>query len=157
MQCCTMVEWSQFITFASSRVHWRGSLWINVLTMFIKPRKSFLSWSVTNVKTILLKTRKQFLSCSLWWHCPHTRRKCFWPPPLLSPLCWTQKEEYVGNVPMLHSLPQGRTGYGPVTSPNSAQPFRRRRLCGDCEMSTAVGWGGKEGISRAGGSELEDK
>ena len=31
-KCRTMVEWSQFITFASSRVHWRGSLWINVLT-----------------------------------------------------------------------------------------------------------------------------
>ena len=29
-KCRTMVEWSQFITFASSRVHWRGSLWINV-------------------------------------------------------------------------------------------------------------------------------
>ena len=26
----TMVEWSQFMTFASSRVHWCGSLWINV-------------------------------------------------------------------------------------------------------------------------------
>ena len=29
-KCHMMVEWSQFITFASSRVHWRGSLWINV-------------------------------------------------------------------------------------------------------------------------------
>ena len=29
-KCRTMVEWSQFITFANSRVHWCGSLWINV-------------------------------------------------------------------------------------------------------------------------------
>ena len=29
-KCRMMVEWSQFITFASSRIHWRGSLWINV-------------------------------------------------------------------------------------------------------------------------------
>ena len=33
-KCCTMVQWSQFITFASSRVHWRGSLWINVFKRF---------------------------------------------------------------------------------------------------------------------------
>ena len=30
-KCRTMVEWSQFITFASSRVHWRGSLCLNDL------------------------------------------------------------------------------------------------------------------------------
>ena len=37
-----------------------------------------------------------------------------------------------------------------MTSPNSALPSRNRRLCGDCEMWTAVGWGGKEGIRRVG-------
>ena len=40
-----------------------------------------------------------FLPCSLRWHCPHTRCKCFWPPPLLSLLYWNS-EEYVGNVPI---------------------------------------------------------
>ena len=29
-----MVELSQFITFASSRIHWRGSLWINVFKRY---------------------------------------------------------------------------------------------------------------------------
>ena len=28
-KCHTMMDWSQFITFASSWVHWLGSLWIN--------------------------------------------------------------------------------------------------------------------------------
>ena len=41
-----------------------------------------------------------FLLCSLWWHCPHTWYKCFWLGLLLVPLCWTQREEYVGNVPI---------------------------------------------------------
>ena len=27
-KCHTLVEWSEFITFANSRVHWRGWLWI---------------------------------------------------------------------------------------------------------------------------------
>ena len=40
-------------------------------------------------------------------------------------------------------LEQGRTGFGSVTSRNSALPSRRRRLCGYCEMWTAVGWGEK--------------
>ena len=100
-KCRTMVECSQFITFASSRVHWRGSLWINVLKRSssnpeglpergesLMPKRSSL-----NEETI-------FLPCSLRWHCPHTRRKCFWSPPLLSPLYCTQREEYVGNVPI---------------------------------------------------------
>ena len=29
-KCQTMVEWPRFVKFASSRVHWRGSLWIDV-------------------------------------------------------------------------------------------------------------------------------
>ena len=29
-KCRKMVEWSQFVTFTSSQVHWRGSFWINV-------------------------------------------------------------------------------------------------------------------------------
>ena len=36
-KCRTMVEWSQFITFTSSRVHWRGSLWINVFKRSSNP------------------------------------------------------------------------------------------------------------------------
>ena len=38
---------------------------------------------------------------------------------------------------------QRRTGYGSVTSPNSALPSRSRILCKACEMWTAVGWGEK--------------
>ena len=55
-KCRTMVGWSQFITFANSRVYWRESLWIDVL------KRSSWTWSVSNVKMILLKTRKPF-SC----------------------------------------------------------------------------------------------
>ena len=58
-----MVEWSQFITFASSRVHWCGSLWINVFKWSSTNPKGLPEGGVsTNVKTILLKTRKPF-SC----------------------------------------------------------------------------------------------
>ena len=75
-----------------SRVLWRGSLF------FIKSRRSSWTWSVTKVKTILIKTI--FLPCSLRWYCPHTQRKSIRPPPLLSSLYGTQREEYVGNVPI---------------------------------------------------------
>ena len=63
------------------------------------PQRSSWTWSVTNVKMILLKTRKSFSCRALsGWHCPYTRRKCFWPPPMLSPLYWTQREKYVGDI-----------------------------------------------------------
>ena len=64
-KCRTMVEWSEFITFTSFWVHWRGSLWINVFNDLHQTRKSCWMWSVTNVKTILLKTRKPFSCRSL--------------------------------------------------------------------------------------------
>ena len=58
---------------------------------------------------------------------------------------------------MHHEVAQRRTGDGSLTSPNSALPSRNRRLCGNCEMWTAVGWGGgEEGIRHAGSSELGD-
>ena len=94
--CCTMVEWAQFITFASSR---RGSLWINVLKRSSSHPEGLPERGVSPMsKWSSLKRESQFLPCSLRLHCPHTQRKCFWPPPLLSPLYWTQREEYVGNV-----------------------------------------------------------
>ena len=34
IKCRTKAEWSQLTTFSSSRVHWRGSLWINVFKRF---------------------------------------------------------------------------------------------------------------------------
>ena len=96
-KCRTMVEWSQLITFASSRVHWCGSLWINVLKWSSNPKGLPELGSVTNVEIILLKRENQFLAVL--------------SPKLLSPntvqmflaasaLYWTQKEEYVRNVPI---------------------------------------------------------
>ena len=100
-KCHTMVEWSQFITFASSRVHWRGWLWINALNDLYHTRNVFLERGVLLMsKWTSFKRKNYFLPCSLRWHCPHTRCKCFWPPPLLSPLYWTQREQYVRNVPI---------------------------------------------------------
>ena len=58
----TMVEWSQFITFASSRVHWCGSLWINVFKRSSSNPEGLPERGVSLIKTILLKTRKLF-SC----------------------------------------------------------------------------------------------
>ena len=92
-KCRKMVEWPEFITFASSRVHWHGSLWINAF-----------KWSSSNPEdlpergvSLMSKRQTILLSCSLRWHYPHVRRKCFW---LLSPLYWTQRDDYVGNVPI---------------------------------------------------------
>ena len=100
-RCHMMVEWSQVIIFASSRLQWLGSLWINVF------KKS--SWNPEGLpkrgvslmtKRSTLKRKKIFLPCSLRWHCPQIRRKYFWCPPLLSPHYWIQREEFVGNVPI---------------------------------------------------------
>ena len=97
-KCRMMVEWSQFIIFASSRAHWRGLMCLNDLH---QTPKVFL-----NIECHLhqndppLNEKTIFLLCSLWWHCPHTKRKCFCPPPLLSPLYWTKREECVWNVPI---------------------------------------------------------
>ena len=83
--------------------HFSSTLtWINVF-----------KWSSTNTeglpepgvsiisKQSSLKQENNFLAMlSLQWHCLHTWHKCFWPPTLLLPLYWTQREEYVGNVPI---------------------------------------------------------
>ena len=98
---CTMVERSQFITFTSSGVHWRGSLLINVFKRPSLPYRSSLTWSVTNVKIILLKTRQPFSWRALSdgivpIHGTNVsgRLRCFRPS--------LNSEEYVGNVPILH-------------------------------------------------------
>ena len=97
-KCHTMVEWSQFITFASSRVHWCGSLWINVFKQSSSNPKVLPERGVSLMsKWSSLKWENHFLLCSLQWHCPHIWRKCFW---LLLPLYWTQREEYVRNIPI---------------------------------------------------------
>ena len=53
-------------------------------------------------------------------------------------------------------LRQRRTGDGSVMSPNSALPSRNRRICGDCEMWTAVGWGEQRelGVQVAANQEI---
>ena len=61
-KCRTMVDWSQFITLASSGVHWHGSLWINMSKRSSPNPESLPERGVANIKTILLKTRKPF-SC----------------------------------------------------------------------------------------------
>ena len=120
-KCRTMVEWSQFITFASSRVHWRISLWINVFKRSSSNPEDLPEPGVSlTSKRSSLKRKNHFLACPLRWHCPHTQHKCLWPPPLLSPLYWTQREEYVGNVPIsppgtLFSSVHGSTYYLQMT------------------------------------------
>ena len=98
----TMVKWSHFITFASSREHWRGSLWINVFKRSSSNPEGLPERGLSLMsKRSSLKRENHFLAVlSFRWHCPHTGCKCFWPPPLLSPLYWTQREEYVWNVPI---------------------------------------------------------
>ena len=101
-KCRMIVEWLQFITFASSRVHWRGWLWINALNDLYHTRNVFLERGVLLMSKWTSFKRKKtiFLPCSLRWHCSHTRCKCFWSPPLLSPIYWTLREEYVGSAPI---------------------------------------------------------
>ena len=100
-KCRAMVEWSQSIKFAWVLVHWRGSLWTNVFKRSSWNPKGLSERGVTLMsKRSSLKREIYFLPYSLRWHCPHARRKCFWPPPLLSPIYWTQREEYVENVPI---------------------------------------------------------
>ena len=101
-KCRTMVEWSQFITFASSRVHWRGSLWINEFKRSSSNPESLSESGVWLMsKRPSLKRENYFLlPCSLRRHFPCTRCKYFWPPTLLSLLYWTQREEHVGYVPI---------------------------------------------------------
>ena len=84
-------SWSHLSVLEYNDVDHCGLMCLNDL---LQTPKIFLN------KTILHKTKKTFFVCSLRWHCPHTRHKCFWPRPLLSPLYWTPKEEYVGNDPI---------------------------------------------------------
>ena len=68
---------------------------------FIKPRGSSWMWSITNIKTILLKMGKPF-SCRLLFDgiVPIHGANVSGRLPLLSPLYWTQRKSYVGNVPI---------------------------------------------------------
>ena len=99
-KCRTMVEWSQFITFASSRVHWRGSLWFNVFKPSSSNPESLpeLGESLMS-KRSSLKGENHFLAVLSPMALSPYMVKCFWPPPSLLSLYWTQREEYVGNVP----------------------------------------------------------
>ena len=83
-----MMELSQFITFASSRVHWRESLWINVFkTIFIKPRKSSWTSSVTNVKRSSLKWENYFFAVpSPMALSPYTAQMCMVASAAFAPL-----------------------------------------------------------------------
>ena len=78
-RCCTMVEWSQFITFASSRVHWHGSLWINVFKRSSSNPKGLHEWVALMSKQSSLKWEStavgQVVACM-----PVTQRAQVWSP-----------------------------------------------------------------------------
>ena len=59
----TMVKWSQFITFTSSRVHWHGSLWINVFNRSSSNPEGLSERGVTRMsKRSSLKRENHFLA-----------------------------------------------------------------------------------------------
>ena len=100
-KCRTMVEWSQFITFAIFWVHWRGSLWINVFKLSSSNPKGLPECGVSLMsKQSSLKQENHFLAVlSPMALTPYTVQ-IFLATRLLSSLYWTQREEYVGNVPI---------------------------------------------------------
>ena len=81
----------------SSTLTW--SLWINVFKWSSSKPKDLPEYRVSVMsKWSSFKRENHFLAVLSPIACPHTRRKCFWPLPLLLPLCWSQGEEYIGNV-----------------------------------------------------------
>ena len=116
-KCCTMVEWSQFITFASSRVQWCGSLWIHVFKWSTSNPKGLPEQGVSLMsKRSPLKQENHFLAMLSPITLSHTWCKCIWLPLLLSPLYWTQREEYVGNIPFLHMALHFLASMAPLTN-----------------------------------------
>ena len=61
-KCRTMLE-SQFIIFAISRVHWRGSLWINMFTRSSSNPKGLPERGVLMRKRSSLKRKKKTFYC----------------------------------------------------------------------------------------------
>ena len=60
----TMMKWSQFITFSSTRVHWRRSLWINVFKRSSSNPESLPEHGVSLMsKRSSLKRKKKSFSC----------------------------------------------------------------------------------------------
>ena len=94
-------RWNGHICQFSSSLHWHGSLWINAFKLSSSNPEGLPKRGVSLMsKRSSLNEKTFFLPSSPRWHCPQTRRKCFWLPPLLSPFYWTQREENVGNVPI---------------------------------------------------------
>ena len=100
-KCCTMVEWSQFITFASSRVHWGRSLWINVFNRSSSNPEDLPEHGVSlMLKQSSLKRENNFLAELSPISLSPYMVQMFLASPLLLPLYWTQREEYVRIVPI---------------------------------------------------------
>ena len=75
--------------------------WIIVFKRFSSNSKGFPEHAVSLMsKRSSLKRENHFLAVLSPMALSQTRRKCFWSPPLLSLLYWTQREEYVVNVPI---------------------------------------------------------
>ena len=93
----TMVEWSQFITFASYRVHWRGSLWINVFKRSSLKPEGIPEREVSLMsKRSSLKRENHFLRALSDGIFPYTAQMFLVTSTVFAP----QREEYVRNVPI---------------------------------------------------------
>ena len=101
--CRSMVEWSQFNTFASSRVHWRWSLRINVFKRSSSNPESFPDRGVSLMSKRSSWKRENHFPDVLFPVAlsPYIAQiGYFWPTSQLSPLYWTHWEKYVGNFPI---------------------------------------------------------
>ena len=81
-KCRTVVEWSQLITIASSRVHWRGSLWINVFQRSSSNPEGFPERAVSLMsKRYSFKRENFFLAVLVPIHGANVsgRLRCFRP------------------------------------------------------------------------------
>ena len=120
-KCWTMVEWLQFIIFSSSRVNWRGSLWINEFKRSSsKPEVLPESGVSLMSKRSSLKQENNFLAVlSPMALSPYTAHMFLVASAAFAPY-WTQREEYVANVPIyptdtIFSNVHGSTDYIQMT------------------------------------------
>ena len=95
-KCCTMVEWSQFSTFANSRVHWRGPLCINVFKRCSSNPEGLPECGVSLMsKRSFLKRENHFLAVlSQMALSPYTAQMFLATSAAFTPLLYSKRRIY---------------------------------------------------------------
>ena len=96
---CTMIQWSQLITFASSRVHWHGSLWINVFERYSSNSEGLPERGVSLMsKRSSLKRENHFRALLSSMALSPYKAKTFVPASSSFAPQWTQKEKNMSKM-----------------------------------------------------------